>query len=106
MTVSRYPGSVVLGPAGEVWALVLGGGGACSAGSDGNQGPGIGPRDGTRVLESTEASRLRLDPLLLFVVLVLLAFRFSSFGLLEFSLSAVIVRFAPFRPALELTLPS
>ena len=59
-----------------------------------NHGPGMGARDGTRVLESCEASRLRLDAVLLFavVVLVLLVlFRFSSFGLFEFSFSAIIV---------------
>jgi hypothetical protein len=84
----------VLGPPDNFRAVDVGVNWACMEASLGNQGAGIEMRDGTCVvLGSCEASRLRLVALLLFVVvvLVLLAlFTFSSFGLLEFSFSAII----------------
>lgn len=60
----------------------------CREESPENHGPEVEPRDGARVLESCDASRLRLDVLLLLVVPVLVLLVpavFWSFGRLEFS---------------------
>lgn len=64
--MSQYPVHVVLGPRANSWAWVLGSAAVgiavciavCNAGSLENQGPGIEPRDGPRVLISDEASCL------------------------------------------------